>query len=188
MSGKKIISLSGLIAAALLTGCAGAPSPAGVPNLASVAPGIYRGGQPTPAGWQYLHDRLGVRYVVKLNEWPASPAAPASDDPGLDTGMIVLGDEITFPEQMFPHNQVFLPSEIILALAFIHDHPAGVFIHCEQGQDRTGLIVACYRLECGWSKADAEKEMLAHGFHRELAGLWGTWRWMTAAEIQSQLK
>src|SRR2546430_2746714 len=51
-----------------------------------------------------------------------------------------------------------------------------IFVHCEHGQDRTGLVVACYRVQAeGWSKAKAEKEMFDHGFHKILHGLWEYW-------------
>ena len=52
----------------------------------------------------------------------------------------------------------------------------GTFVHCEHGQDRTGLIVALYRVKVnGWDKPKSEKEMLALGFHKELHGLWEYW-------------
>jgi len=41
-----------------------------------------------------------------------------------------------------------------------------VFLHCRQGQDRTGIVVAAYRMKVdGWSLADAEAEMRSFGFH-----------------------
>ena len=48
----------------------------------------------------------------------------------------------------------------------------GTYVHCEHGQDRTGLMVANYRIKNGMSKKDAEKEMLDDGFHKSLLGLW----------------
>lgn len=50
-----------------------------------------------------------------------------------------------------------------------------VFIHCEHGEDRTGLVVGCFRLSQGWTKDDAYAEMLAHYFHPLLQGLQGRW-------------
>jgi len=41
-----------------------------------------------------------------------------------------------------------------------------VFLHCKLGEDRTGVIVAIYRMEAdGWPLADAEAEMQAFGFN-----------------------
>jgi len=41
-----------------------------------------------------------------------------------------------------------------------------VYVHCRHGQDRTGIVVAAYRMkQQGWSLADAEAEMQAYGFN-----------------------
>jgi tyrosine-protein phosphatase SIW14 len=41
-----------------------------------------------------------------------------------------------------------------------------VYVHCRHGQDRTGIVVAAYRMkQQGWSLADAEVEMQAFGFN-----------------------
>lgn len=42
-----------------------------------------------------------------------------------------------------------------------------VYVHCLHGKDRTGFMVAIYRLSvCGWTPADAVKEMFEHKFHK----------------------
>ncbi len=51
----------------------------------------------------------------------------------------------------------------------------GTLVHCEHGQDRTGVAIGLYRLHTGWTEEHAEDEMLAHGFHRSLIGLWEWW-------------
>ncbi|GAB4483649.1 MAG: hypothetical protein OHK006_05390 [Thermodesulfovibrionales bacterium] len=41
-----------------------------------------------------------------------------------------------------------------------------VFVHCRLGQDRTGIVIAAYRMKVdGWSLADAEAEMQTFGFN-----------------------
>lgn len=51
------------------------------------------------------------------------------------------------------------------------------YVHCERGQDRTGLIVGVYRVKVEhWTKADAYQEMLKHGFHPILRGLCWSWQ------------
>lgn len=63
--------------------------------------------------------------------------------------------------------------EVNAILAIVGD--AGnypLFIHCEHGQDRTGLIVGLYRVfQEGWTPAAAYAEMKAIGFHPELVFL-----------------
>jgi protein tyrosine/serine phosphatase len=41
-----------------------------------------------------------------------------------------------------------------------------VFVHCMHGEDRTGIVLAVYRMDVdGWSNAEAEAEMQAFGFN-----------------------
>jgi protein tyrosine/serine phosphatase len=47
-----------------------------------------------------------------------------------------------------------------------------VLVHCQEGKDRTGLIVGLFRvLVQGWKPGDAYKEMLYYGFTPELLQL-----------------
>ena len=155
----------------LLCGCA-VPgfNPHGIPNFAIVAPGIYRGGQPIyEDSWTYLSS-LGVSNVVKLNL-----EKEANDDAAERLGMTVHYTGICLEQQLFtrPLFHSRLPE---LRDALTHVKP-GTFVHCAHGQDRTGLAIACYRLqEQGWTRTDARQEMLNHGFHRELRGLWHYWK------------
>lgn len=60
-----------------------------------------------------------------------------------------------------------LRKKVDRAVALMAD-PANqpVFIHCRHGQDRTGIVVAAYRMKMeGWSLADAEAEMQSFGFN-----------------------
>jgi hypothetical protein len=55
-------------------------------------------------------------------------------------------------------------------LADAHLHP--IYIHCELGRDRSGLIVALYRVRCQhWSLQAAYCEMERFGFHHYLRAL-----------------
>lgn len=41
-----------------------------------------------------------------------------------------------------------------------------VYVHCQHGSDRTGYLVAVYRImEQGWPVDDAVREMRAFGYH-----------------------
>jgi hypothetical protein len=52
-----------------------------------------------------------------------------------------------------------------------------VLVHCEHGEDRTGLVIAAYRVRhCGWSKECAMAEALQFGYRKWLnVGLNRTW-------------
>ena len=44
-----------------------------------------------------------------------------------------------------------------------------IFVHAARGSDRTGIVIAAYRIKVqGWSAERAYREMLEHGF-REVA-------------------
>ncbi len=153
----------------LLAGCAAPPLTHGIPNLAVVEPGVYRGGQPTAAGWDWLRLQ-GVTMDVKLNTWAEAPEPKTFNAPA---PIWIDFEPITLEEQMFGVNEYTIESAV---QTIVDWRSRGVFVHCEHGQDRTGLVIAAYRLSEGWSKAAAEKEMLAHGFHKELPGLWRFWK------------
>jgi protein tyrosine/serine phosphatase len=135
-----------------------------IPRFAIVSKtnNVYRGGQPTPAGFQYLHDVLHVRTVVKLD----------TDAEGLDSdaerlGMTVVKFPIRFSQQLFGG---FDQARIS---ALVQENYHDTFIHCLHGEDRTGL--ACYFYETrvlSVPQAQAISDMLSHGFHKELHGLW----------------
>ena len=64
-----------------LSGCATHQMSHGVPNLSQVEPGVWRGGQPSPEGWQYLKS-IGIKRDLKLN-----PILEASDELAMLNGM-----------------------------------------------------------------------------------------------------
>jgi tyrosine-protein phosphatase SIW14 len=145
--------------ALLASGCVSMPMTHGIPNFAEVEPGIFRGGQPTPEGWSYLA-AAGVSNVVKLN------LEGEAKDPSSARFIYIPIDIV---------QQTIGPVRDYQISSAIANIRPGTFIHCSHGQDRTGLVIACYRLSRGWTKPDAAAEMLAHGFHKSLHGLWEFW-------------
>ena len=150
--------LMSLIIAA--TACQTSTVTHGVPNLAQVNGSVWRGGQPTAEGWAYLRS-LGVTNVVKLN--------PESEGVDSQAGVTVFYFPISFEQQMMGG-----PSKETVKAAVGHIAPF-TYVHCSHGFDRTGVVIAVYRTQTGMTKGEAEKEMLAHGFHKELFGLWSFW-------------
>jgi len=57
------------------------------------------------------------------------------------------------------------PGEIQQALALIlHDPSAKIFVHCLRGKDRTGTVIACYRIQHdGWDNRRALEEARNYG-------------------------
>ena len=138
----------------------------GIPNLFSVeqSQNIWRGGQPSPEGWIWLKEH-GVTDVVKLNT-----EGEGSDALATRMGMKVHPFPIPWWRQTILRPD---QSTLVNAVACLTQN---VFVHCLHGNDRTGLVIGCFRLSEGWTKGDAYAEMIAHGFHDELLqGLEGRW-------------
>ena len=135
----------------------------GISNLFAVEQDIFRGGDPTPEGWAWLKGE-GVQVVVKLNTH-----SEGTDSIAERIGMVVHRFPIPWWRQTIWH-----PSQRLIRGAVSLIKPRA-YVHCEHGEDRTGLIVGCFRLSQGWAEDDAWEEMIAHGFHCALQGLVRAW-------------
>ncbi|MBN1769929.1 MAG: tyrosine-protein phosphatase [Deltaproteobacteria bacterium] len=123
----------------------------GLPNFHRVDDGLYRGAQPGAEGMRSL-ERLGVRTVVNLR-------AAHSDRDEL-RGTSLDYEHISF-KPWHPED------EDVEAFLGIATDPARrpVFVHCQHGADRTGMMVAIYRMVVqGWSVEDAVAELTGGGF------------------------
>jgi tyrosine-protein phosphatase SIW14 len=125
----------------------------GLTSVHRVAPGIFRGCQPEPEGYATLK-AMGVRTVINLRTRHGEREA-------------VEGAGMRYVEIPMSFLRKADPAVVRKALSVMTD-PANqpVFVHCSVGRDRTGVVVAVYRMEVdGWSKAKAVAEMEALGFH-----------------------
>ncbi len=124
---------------------------AGAPNLHKVSDTLYRSAQPTAAGMLNLR-RLGVKTVVSLRAFHSDRA---------DTQKAGLGYEHIFMKTWHPE------AEDVVRFLKIATDPARspVLVHCQHGADRTGTLVAIYRVVVqGWTKRAAIDEMTGGGF------------------------
>lgn len=128
----------------------------GLTKVGRVANGIFRGAQPEPEGYATLK-AMGIRTVINLRTRHEEREAVEA------AGMRYVRIPMSFWKNVDP-------AVVRMALSVMID-PANqpVFVHCSRGTDRTGVVVAVYRMEVdGWSEAEAEEEMDAFGFH----GIW----------------
>ena len=124
----------------------------GLKNVGRVGPGIYRGAQPEEDGFATLKS-MGIRTVVNLR-------ANHHETKKVEAlGMRSL----EFPMGMFGEVNESSVQKAIKAMSDPSNQP--VFIHCKLGEDRTGIVVAVYRLEEHWSLKKAEAEMQEFGFN-----------------------
>ncbi len=161
-----VIGLAGVVFfAPVLSGCKKettppAPTPAekielaGCGNLYKVSDTLYRGEQPSAEGFAEL-EKLGIKTVVNLRSLHSDRAKLK----GTDLAYEHIRMEAWDPEQ----------EEIEEFLAIATDKTKQpVFVHCLHGADRTGTMVAVYRIVVeGWDKPKALDEMQngPFGFH-----------------------
>ena len=130
----------------------------GLKNFHEVTPWLYRGGQPDEGGARFLKE-LGIRTVVCLrwSPWLVNQERRFIVEAGMEFVSMPL-NYWTYPSE----KEVREFFEILDESAH---HP--VFVHCKHGADRTGLMVAFYRMvKEGWSVDEAYHEMKSLGFHR----------------------
>jgi len=117
-----------------------------------VAPGLYRGPRPT---CRELADRE-IASVLNLESWLYEWVHGTVYAP--------------IREFRVPMGGIFPPTrgKLAAAVALMKDVRLRPFlVHCREGVDRTGLVVAAYRTWVqGWSVEAAYREMLDEGFHR----------------------
>ena len=158
------------------------PDPAPIFNLRVVSPdgtdsanAVYRSGQPRgDAEWNYLK-KMGIKTVVKLNEF--SPDVNESEERSLAEKHNINLIRIYMPPEDFPHdwNPWAHPNEkalmqVVAALENNDNLPA--LVHCSHGKDRTGLVVAVYSVRNKkYCKDAALNEMEYYGTSSFLYGL-----------------
>jgi tyrosine-protein phosphatase SIW14 len=126
----------------------------GVPNFGEVTPTLYRGGLLKGDGLKALK-KVGVNVVVDTHADSKHEKAEVEK-----LGMKYVAIPWHCP---WPHDEVFAKF-----LKVVHDNKGKkIFVHCRLGDDRTGMMVAAYRMaEEGWTAEEAMNEMRSFGFTR----------------------
>lgn len=134
-------------------------SPKMIPNFGEITPTLFRGGQPKKGGFEELA-KMGVNIVVDLRG--------DRDKEREEVNRLGM-------EYYAMHWQCSFPKDRIMAqfLTLLRENPGKkVFVHCRVGDDRTGMMIAAYRMaEEGWSPQRALEEMQMYNFnfaHRRL--------------------
>ena len=128
----------------------------GIPNFHQVTERIFRGGQPDERGWPELA-KLGVTTVLDLRR-PSEHSTTAESLAVVAAGMRYVNvpmDGFATPT----HAQLEVPLTLL-------DQEGSVFVHCKQGCDRTGTVIAAYRISRqGWENQRALSEAQQTGLH-----------------------
>ena len=128
----------------------------GLPNFGTISPQLSRGGQPNPVGFEELK-KMGIDIIVNLRH---------------DTAEITREQVLVQTQGMqylsIPWRGSNNPSvaQIVQFLELLRANPdKKVFVHCERGAERTGVMVATYRMSRQhWTAEQALNEMELFGF------------------------
>lgn len=128
----------------------------GVPNFHKVNDGLYRGGQPSRQGFASLA-KLGIKTVLDLR-------IPEGQSNGEKKIVESLG--MRYIHLPLHGGDTPTQNDIDRAFAVLLDGAQGpVFVHCREGKDRTGMIIACYRISHdGWANMRALAEAKSYAF------------------------
>lgn len=123
----------------------------GLSNFYRVTTNLYRGAQPTAQGMKELK-AMGIKTVLNLRSFHS------------DASLVSRGDLKLARLHMKPWHAE--DEDVVAFLKIVSNtNNLPVFVHCERGADRTGMICAMYRVAiCGWTKEAAIKEMKEGGF------------------------
>jgi len=152
------------------------PHPAPVDNFQVVVPHeIYRSGQPiSAADWAYL-ESVGVKTIIKLNEFSSKASAAVEIQEAKKHGIKVI--PVYMQPEDFPHNlnPWARPDEaqLMRAVSELENKNNGVMlVHCSHGKDRTGLVVALYSVRNkNYCKDTAYQQMKFYGASPWLFGV-----------------
>ena|SRR5438105_3531605 len=121
-----------------------------LPNFHQVSDTLYRGAQPTEKGVQFLAG-MGLKSIINLRA--------ADENSKLEEQWAAAAGLRYFNVPMDGWGRP--TDEQVENVLSLLNTPANqpVFLHCKRGKDRTGAIVACYRISRQhWNSRDAIQE------------------------------
>ena len=148
-----------LVVSALILCCASAfAQDAELPRFQQVTDRLYRGGQPHDGGLRRLRE-LGIDTIVNLRGRSATTKAEETEARALGFNYF----NVALPNWGRPQDGRV--RRILLIMAAPQN--GRVFVHCKDGVDRTGTIVALHRISHqGWKTQDALAEADLEGMRR----------------------
>jgi protein tyrosine/serine phosphatase len=126
-----------------------------LPNFRKVQDHLYRGGQPAAGGLKKLAE-LGIKTVVNLRGEDNLTRAEEAEAKALGLHYYA----VPMPGLSRPSD-----AQVKQVMAIIDNQENWpVFIHCKHGADRTGTIIACYRIaKENWTDERAISEARQYG-------------------------
>lgn len=129
-----------------------------IKNFHRVTDWLYRGGQPDADQIPQLKE-MGFKTMVCLR-WTTAAI--------VETRLAARRNELNFVCLPLTYWAFPTRKEIDKFFSVVDDeNMRPIFVHCFHGSDRTGLLMAFYRMAReGWTADRAYEEMVSYGFHR----------------------
>jgi protein tyrosine/serine phosphatase len=129
----------------------------GLPNLGQVTEMLYRGGQPTEEGYRELK-KLGIQIIVNFRNEKENIEAERREVEAL--GMRYVS--IPWSGWHKPTNH-----QVARFLTLLRaNREKKIFAHCHHGSERTGVMVAAFRMAMqDWTPQQVLEEMKEFHFH-----------------------
>ena len=126
-----------------------------LPNFSQVSSNLYRGAQPKEGGLNRLK-KMGVKSIINLRD--SDDHSKTEERKAKALGFTYFN--IPLPNFDRPDDQTV--ARILGLITTAENQP--VFVHCKRGSDRTGTIIALYRIDHdGWTSEQAKSEAKQHG-------------------------
>jgi protein tyrosine phosphatase (PTP) superfamily phosphohydrolase (DUF442 family) len=149
-----ILSMA-LLASAPACGARGVPAADGIEDFGQVNKAFFRGGCPSPSGMKKLSER-GVKVIIDLTK---EKRHKAKHEERLARHYGMVYTNVLLRGLGRPTDE-----QVRHVLELIDSAQGPVFLHCWCACDRTGCIVACYRIRHdGWTTEAAIKEAWRYG-------------------------
>jgi tyrosine-protein phosphatase SIW14 len=150
-----ISTVLALLMAATVAAAQGEAKYKELPNFHQVNANLFRGGQPKEGGFQRLVT-LGIKTVINLRDDDENEKAEEASVRAAGLRYFNL-----------PLDGLGRPSdekvERVLAIINAPENQP-VFVHCKRGSDRTGTVIAIYRISHdGWTSEQAKAEAKRYG-------------------------
>jgi protein tyrosine/serine phosphatase len=119
-------------------------------NFYKVDADVYRSEQPDKKSMHRL-DSMGIKTLLNLRQ------TKTDNDEAEKTSLTLV--HISMKAGTISY------TDVVTGIKAIMQAKKPVLVHCKHGADRTGCIMAAYRIiKCGWTKEEAIKELREGGF------------------------
>lgn len=128
---------------------------------------IYRGSQPDKSSFMYLKEKFGIKTIVSFR---GAGTQPPSEVPQVqEEKKVVESLGLKFVNYAVPFD-TNISNSMLTSYFKVLDNAKKepIFVHCAHGRDRTGTMVAMYKMrQTGVSGKEALNEMQTYGFQTE---------------------